>query len=571
MTDFASHSDVGTSPNSNLSFLPFSVEPKVDLVNPQPLVMHDDVQGRKFDDHRKYVNEQVEVCNSIFENIVKKTYLYEELDLWGLDRPLALNFYGCGFYAYESYKDFSHLIPQIESTILKRRKMIEVFHEDGTFSHETEKYELFCRDLLIAPPEDNVFLLDVFNLPPDEWIYRGDCRTDHVEFRSVRKKRFQFFRVDVETGETRDVSRSYCSPYEPFESSSLRWVDFDKRSENLDECSIELEFEQILSAQGKKRLRLKTAEFCRQRLCPMCMWRRSMQWYSRFLERFELIVDAFQNYRLLHLVLTVPNVHITNLRFTLQRMNKAWKRMIDLKVKNPLFPEFKIVKGFLKSTEVTREYHWVEYTALVDGKKVKKSYKDGMGREGYCHPHFHVLLAVPAHYMSHGKIPPVRWLEVWRHAMQMPEIMDVDIDLVQGGRKFKDMELGSVEDFKKAILRRDTLFGALPEMVKYSTKPSEFSTPFKKGWETAEQRDFFYYKYEREVKHLRFISTAGIFKDILADDDKTDDVTNEEMVKVGGSLSEGETVDPDTLKFTFDKEGKHYFLTWINYAEDYEE
>ena len=247
--------------------------------------------------------------------------------------------------------------------------------------------------------------------------------------------------------------------------------------------------------------------------------------------------------------------------------------MTNFKVKNPLFPEGKIMKGFLRSVEVTREYEWA--TKIVLDKKTSKAkevkYKIGMGREGFVHPHFHVLIAVPSTYMYHGKIPSARWLEVWRDAMQDQSITNVKIQLVQGGKKFIDMDQGSIEDFKKAILRKDTLFGSLPELVKYSTKPTEFSAPFEKGWETAEQRDYFYYKYEREVKHLRFISTGGIFKDILGEDKDVDEVSNEEMVRVGGELSEGETKLLDTLDFSWDKELKHFYLTWINYDGDYEE
>ncbi len=194
-----------------------------------------------------------------------------------------------------------------------------------------------------------------------------------------------------------------------------------------------------------------------------------------------------------------------------------------------------------------------------------------MGREGFVHPHFHILIAVPSTYMYHGKIPAARWLEVWQKAMKMPDITNVKIQLVQGGKKFKDMEEGSVEDLKNAMLKRDTLFSSLPELVKYSTKPTEFSQPFEKGWETADQRDFFYYKYEREVKFLRFISTGGIFKDILGKDKDVDDVSNQELVSAGSYLREGDKELPDTLDFSWNKESKHYFLTWINYAEDYEE
>lgn len=554
MTDLSSHGDAGASLGNNLPFESFAVEPRIG----DPLVVYDSVQGKKFDDHRKLVDKQVIVCESIYENVIQN-FVYDKPDKWGFERVLPS-------------PDYSHLVPQVESTILKKRKYIEVFHEDGTFSHSEPKERFFHKDLVTS----ETLSYDYNDLPPIVWLYP----TDQAALLALgvvlpfviksRVLRYRFLALDVETGELRDVPRSYCSPYEPFPMSSLRWVDFEKRAKNLDACAGKLNFVQVLTAKKETTMRLKSVEFCRQRLCPMCMWRRSLFWYSRFLDRFTAITQAFSKYRLLHLVLTVPNVHISNLRSTLQRMNRAWNRMMDLKCTKPIFPESKIIKGFLKSTEVTREYDWVKYTELVDGKEVKKKYAKGMGRQGYVHPHFHILLAVPSSYKDHGYITKQRWMEGWREAMKMPEIMSIDIHQVLGGKQFGDMDLGSIEDFKNAVLKRDTLFSALPELVKYTTKPSEFSMPFEKSWETQDQRDQFYYAFERQVKHSRFISTGGIFKDILADDDKTDDVSNQDMINVGSHLKEGDEELPDSLDFDWAKERGHFFLSWINYETDYE-
>lgn len=558
MTDISSHGDAGASLGDNLPFQPFSVEPRIG----DPLIAHDSEQGKKFDDHRKLVDKQVVVCESIYENIIQN-FVYGKPDKLGLERPLP-------------YPDYSHLVPQVESTRLKKRKYVEVFHEDGTFSHSELKERFYHKDLVTG----ETLPYDYNDLPPIAWLYPTDQAALLAlgvvlpkEFSVIKSRilRYRFLALDVATGELREVPRSYCSPYEPFPMSSLRWVDFDKRAKNLDGCAGKLNFAQVLTVKKEIQLRLKSVEFCRQRLCPMCMWRRSLFWYSRFLDRFTEITQAFSKYRLLHLVLTVPNVPVSKLRSTLQRMNRAWNRMMDLKCTKPIFPESKVIKGFLKSTEVTREYDWVKYTALVDGKEVKKKYARGMGRQGYVHPHLHILLAVPSNYKTKGYIVKQRWMEGWREAMKMPEIMSIDIHQVLGGKQFGDMDLGSIEDFKNAILKRDTLFSALPELVKYTTKPSEFSMPFEKGWETQEQRDRFYYAFERQVKHLRFISTGGIFKDILADDDKTDDVSNQDMIDVGSYLKEGEKELPDSLDFDWVKEREHFFLSWINYAEDYEE
>ena len=152
--------------------------------------------------------------------------------------------------------------------------------------------------------------------------------------------------------------------------------DFERYAERISGCSGVLRFGMVVDPEtGELRLKLREAQFCRVRNCPVCQWRRSMMWQARFYQALPRIEQEHPKARWLFLTLTVPNCPVNELRSTLQDMNKAWQRLIKRK-------EFKPVLGFIRTTEVTAE----------DEKKY--------GRSGYAHPHFHALLLVPSWYFS---------------------------------------------------------------------------------------------------------------------------------------------------------------------------
>ena len=64
--------------------------------------------------------------------------------------------------------------------------------------------------------------------------------------------------------------------------------------------------------------KIKAANFCRDRLCPMCMYRRSQKMFSQNMTVYEKIKAEHPECRQLFLTLTVPNVPLWQLKETLQ-------------------------------------------------------------------------------------------------------------------------------------------------------------------------------------------------------------------------------------------------------------
>ena len=98
---------------------------------------------------------------------------------------------------------------------------------------------------------------------------------------------------------------------------------------------------------GETRLRLRSAQFCRVRHCPVCQWRRTLMWQARFYQALPKIVVDYPSSRWLFLTLTVRNCEIGELGTVLTAMNAAFKRMEKRKELSP-------VQGWIRATEVTR-------------------------------------------------------------------------------------------------------------------------------------------------------------------------------------------------------------------------
>lgn len=248
-----------------------------------------------------------------------------------------------------------------------------------------------------------------------------------------------------------------------------RAAQFERYAERISHCSGVLRFGQVIDQEtGEIGLKLREAQFCRVRNCPVCQWRRSLMWQARFYQALPRLEQEHPKARWIFLTLTVPNCPVNELRATLQEMGKGWQRLIKRK-------EFKPVLGFIRTTEVTAE---------------KK-------RPGYAHPHFHALLLVPPSWFS-GKsyVNHAQWLELWRSCMRDDSIMSVDIRAVKSLNK----------DDPKTGLQR-----AAAETLKYSVKPDDMINNPEWLLTMTEQ-----------VHKLRFMATGGVLKDVLRPDDETD-------------------------------------------------
>lgn len=199
------------------------------------------------------------------------------------------------------------------------------------------------------------------------------------------------------------------------------------KAKRLQDCSPLLGFT-VDPATGKKRL--KTAWFCRVRLCPVCQWRRSLKIYGQAVQVIGA-ADADQPHGWVMLTLTVRNVNGCDLSHELTLLMESWRRLTrsaDWR---------KRVLGSMRSLEVTHNLN-----------------ADGANYDTY-HPHIHALLCVPMTYFS-GRLylSRARWAQLWQAAAQLDYKPEVYVSRVKGDSA-----------------------GALAEVAKYATKPADYILP----------------------------------------------------------------------------------------------
>ena len=227
--------------------------------------------------------------------------------------------------------------------------------------------------------------------------------------------------------------------------------DFHRYSERMTFCSELLDFTLKPTDDESYALKLSSARFCRVRHCPVCQWRRSLAWKAKAYKVLPQIVDKYPKHRWLFLTLTQRNCKITELRETIQLMNKAFKRLTELKA----FPAI----GWLRSLEVTR------------------------GKDGFAHPHFHCLLMVPCGYFARDYIKQAEWVAMWRKCLRLDYDPVLDVQAIKSGRKPTDL---------------------VPELLKYCTKESDMTVD--REW---------LLELTRQMHKLRAIATGGVLKEYL--------------------------------------------------------
>jgi hypothetical protein len=174
------------------------------------------------------------------------------------------------------------------------------------------------------------------------------------------------------------------------------------------------------------------------------------------------IEAAYPSARWLFLTLTVRNCSITDLRATIQDMNKAWHRLVKRQ-------EFGAVQGWIRTTEVTK------------------------GQDGLAHPHFHVLLMVRPSYFTHSYVKHERWVELWQECARLDYRPSVYIRAVK----------------PRAGISESPIRRAVSETLKYAVKPEDMQGEW-------------LLELTRQVHRLRFIASGGALKGVLRETEETE-------------------------------------------------
>ena len=276
-------------------------------------------------------------------------------------------------------------------------------------------------------------------------------------------------------------------------------AEFERYALRMASCSGLLRFGwSTIMETGETRLRLRSAQFCRVRHCPVCQWRRTLMWQARFYQALPKIVADYPSSRWLFLTLTVRNCAIEDLGETLTVMNAAFKRMEKRKELSP-------VQGWIRATEVTR------------------------GKDGSAHPHFHCLLMVPPSWFTRDYVKQSRWVELWRDCLRVNYEPNIDIRTVK--TKTGEVVANVAEQLQSAVT----------ETLKYSVKPEDM----------ANDPEWFL-ELTRQLHKRRFISTGGALKNVL----QLDRETNEDLV-IADDVGDG-TDDGKRTAFVWDSSKRRY-------------
>lgn len=254
-------------------------------------------------------------------------------------------------------------------------------------------------------------------------------------------------------------------------ASVYEFLEMYRRADRVQSCGTWLEFG-IFPDKNK----LVFANFCKDRLCPMCNWRRSLKLYGQV----SAVMDELerQGYKFLFLTLTIKNCSASALSSTIDILLKGFTKLFN---KNRRVA--KQIKGFFRSLEITKN-----------------------ARTGEYHPHLHCILAVRAEYFN-GKnyISQSEWAQIWQKCIAVEYQPIIDIRRIKSGDK--------------------GVSGAVREVAKYSVKGSDFLDMSDLDSTAETVADFL-----KALSFRRLVSFTGVFADIRKQL-KFDDVEQGDLVQ----------------------------------------
>lgn len=220
-------------------------------------------------------------------------------------------------------------------------------------------------------------------------------------------------------------------PWRPKKVRSLQLADSlhrlgdHKKANRVWWCSSTLAFA-VAKDTGEKRLH--DANFCRERLCPMCAWRKSKKVFHQVSDVMEEVDKENPGLVPVFLTLTLRNCSAKELSRTLDTVFSGWYELTKhRKIK-------RIVRGWFRALEIT--YNKQDDTF---------------------HPHIHAILLVDKSYFkSKDYMETKDWVKMWRTALKL------NYDPVCDIRKVK--QKGKNKGKNKAVA----------EVAKYTLKDTEY-------------------------------------------------------------------------------------------------
>lgn len=264
--------------------------------------------------------------------------------------------------------------------------------------------------------------------------------------------------------------------------------------------------------------RLKQAYFCKQRLCPMCQWRRSLFTFHDFLTVAHRAQENNPGIQFVLITLTARNVPTDRLQDEINHYMESYKRLIKYKRFS------KAIIGTYRTFEITANEQRNDF-----------------------HPHFHIIGAVNKSYFdSRDYIKHDELMKMWRKAFQIDYDPNVDIRKVKKRKKnvktiYEEIKENIVhltpEEQGQALIQEIaesensspdiSIAQAGAEVAKYAVKVSDILNQKNRN-EVIEVLDSVLY-------NRRFIAYGGILDEArkqLKSENKIQDIENSDLINV---------------------------------------
>lgn len=218
--------------------------------------------------------------------------------------------------------------------------------------------------------------------------------------------------------------------------------------------------------------KLVSTFFCRVRLCPMCIWRRSLKVFNQV---FKIMKTLDDDYSFVFLTLTTRNCSGEELQKTIDDFMYGWR----LFSKQEIFKD--VIKGYYRAFELTHNIKNDTY-----------------------HPHFHCVFVVSKRYFKDNYISSKKWREYWQKCMKLNYEPWVYVKKCYG-------------DISKSVA----------EVAKYSVTENSYIIPKNKALslETVKLLD-------KVLNKRRFFSLGGVFKTVHKKLE-LDDMESGDLVDIG--------------------------------------
>lgn len=166
---------------------------------------------------------------------------------------------------------------------------------------------------------------------------------------------------------------------------------------------------------------IKEANFCRQRLCQVCAWRRSAKFTAQMIPVMKNI--KVLGYKFLFVTLTIKNPQAEEVKTSIDILLKGWDKFLKRrKIK-------RVVHGYARSIEITYNK-----------------------RNNTYHPHIHALLVVDGNYSERSKdyIYQQELCDIWQECIKVDYKPIVDIRIVKKKKNNIETVSAAIETLKYA-------------------------------------------------------------------------------------------------------------------------